>query len=94
MVCSDTGVRCRTRVICNESEFGVEIVLSSANQPTLANLCCLQQISVCYSNCVVWSELVFVGQFLLSSAISCLMPKLCCLQQIRVEWEIVLSTTK
>lgn len=48
-------------VVYSESVFSIEIVLSAANQCLLPKLCCLQQISVCCRNCVVYSESAFAA---------------------------------
>ena len=76
-----TGVPCWKCVVCSESTFDAEIVLSAANWCSLPKVCCLQQIcdslpdlsslqqiSIHCWKCVGCSELAFAAESLLSTA--------------------------
>jgi hypothetical protein len=71
-------------VVCSESVFTVESVLSTVNQHSLPKLCCLQWISVRCRKCVVCSKSAFATDIVLSATNSCSLLKVHCLQRINV----------
>jgi hypothetical protein len=93
--CRESGVRCRICVVRSELSFCCRILSSAANQVSLPNLCCPQQICS-LSNSVVRSESGVRCRIMLSAAnqvfaaelccpqwIRCSLPNLCCLQRVR-----------
>jgi len=71
-------------VVCSESVFTAESVLSAVNQHSLPKLCCLQRISVHCRKCVVCSKSAFATDIVLSATNSCSLLKEHCLQRINV----------
>jgi len=89
------GVPCQNCVVCNDVAFATKIVLSAANQRSLLKVCCLhwicdslpklsclQRISVCCWNWIVYNELAFTTESVLVVTNQRSPLKMCCLQWI------------